>query len=135
MGLLTDVKTRIETLPACTSGGYVVKRGEMPQSPDKIICVYEYPGNPAELGFGRPGLQYISPGLQVSVRGAITDYDGPHAIIQQVFEDLPKIQGTTLSPSGTLYHMFTANQTPFLMARDGGQRCIWAVNFIVKYEI
>jgi len=129
--LLADIKTRIQTL---SLGAWTtIRRGEMPPTPDAVICLFEYAGNPPNRGFGRPGLQYVNPGVQVKVRGTATDYDGPHAMIQTIFEDLVKVQDVVIG--STNFNLITANQTPFLLERDGNQRCVWAVNFICDTEV
>jgi len=132
--LLSEIKTRIEaTLTSNSITGYTVKRGELAHKPDKQIALYSYPGNGPSLGFGRPGLQYLNPGLQVSVRGTSTDYEGPHAVLNTIWEDLTTVQDELLT--GTRYLLIKANQQPFLDSRDGDQRCLWKVNFICEIEI
>ena len=130
---LTEIKTRVAaTLFTNGFTGYSVSRGEMPDKPDKMVTLQMYPGNAPMLGFGQAGLQYESPGLQMAVRGETTDYDGPMAVIDILYADLVTVQGEYLS--GTRYQIIRANQQPFLLARDGKQRCVWAVNFICEKD-
>jgi hypothetical protein len=133
MALLADIKTRILTLGISGYPAAQVYRGEMRPSPDNGIALHQYPGNAPELGFARPGFLYENPGLQVTVRGGPTDYDGPREVIYQIWRDLPKVQDTVLGT--TRYLMIRANQHPFLLERDGNQRCVWAVNFICETEV
>jgi hypothetical protein len=130
---LTEIKTRL-AVTLVTNGitDYSVTRGEMPHSPDKVVTLQMYPGNAPDLGFGQEGLQYESPGLQVAVRGESTDYDGPMAVIDILYADLVTVQGEFLT--GTRYLIIRANQQPFLLARDGNQRCVWVCNFICEKE-
>jgi hypothetical protein len=93
-------------------------------------------GGPAgELGFGTEGLLYEYPQVQVVVRGAPDDYDGPFSNIEAIYLDLPKIQATALT-SGKLYHLVRALQHPFVLdRRDEKGRTVWVVNFEVKREV
>ena len=130
---LAEIKTRVAaTLVANGYTEYTVKRGEMANSPDEQVVLNMYAGNTPDLGFGIPGLQFEYPGLQISVRGAATDYDGPEAVIGVLYEDLVTVQDEYLT--GSRYLLIRANQSPFLAARDGNQRCVWKVNFICEKE-
>jgi len=129
---LTEIKNRIVSLGLTGYGAAQVYRGEMPNSPNKLIAVYQYAGNPPELGFGIPGAQYVHPGLKVIVRGDPTDMEGPAAIMDAIYNDLITVQDEVLG--STRYLMIKANQQPFLDARDSNQRCIWSCNFICDRE-
>jgi hypothetical protein len=129
---LSEIKARIVSLGITGYGAGQVFRGEMPNTPNKLITVYQYPGNAPELGFGFPGIQYDHPGLKVIVRGDPTDMEGPSTVMEIIYRDLVTVQDTVLG--STRYLMIRANQQPFLDARDGNQRCIWSCNFICDRE-
>jgi hypothetical protein len=135
---LTQLKVRIEA-KLVTAGitGYTVTRGEMPNSPDKCITIQRFGGQAPELGLGLPGLRYENPMLQVAVRGATTDYEGPMDVINTIYRDLITIQDELLPGTGlsqTRYLMVRATMQPNLKARDGNQRCVWMCNFAVKLQ-
>lgn len=132
MAILDALKTRIETL---SISGYVVKTGYMPATPDKVIALYEYGGNPPEFGFSQAGLLYGRPGLNIKVRGAADDYVGPRAIMDAIWQDLPKIQATTLSGYSGLIHMIRPTGSPTVFERDGNKRVVFNVNFILEMVV
>jgi hypothetical protein len=138
--LLTEIKARIEaTLVANGISGYTVTRGEMPNSPNKVITVQRYAGKPPMVHFGSAGLHYEHPKLQVVVRGDPTDFDGPMAVMNTIYRDLVKVQDTLLtsslsSTSGIRMLMLMATQHPSLSARDGNQRCVWSCDFAAEVE-
>ena len=129
---LTEIKNRIVSLNIPGYAAPQVFRTEMPNSPNKLIAVYQYAGNAPELGFGFPGVQYDHPGLKVIVRGDPTDSEGPAAVIETIYRDFMTVQDVVLGT--TRYLMIKANQQPFLDARDGNQRCVWSCNFICDRE-
>jgi Bacteriophage minor capsid protein len=130
MAFLDDIKTRIDSLAIA---GYVCKTASMGSTPDLLIVVYEYGGNPPEFGFGTPGLKYAHPGLNVKVRGVADDYAGPRAVAQLVWLDLPKVQVTTLG--GTAVQLIKPTGSVTLFERDGNKRCVFNMNFIVDHTV
>lgn len=129
---LTEIKNRIAGLSISGYGSSVIFRGEMPNTPNRMIGLYQYAGNAPELGFGISGLQYEHPGLKIVVRGEPTDYEGPFAVMNTIYRDLVTVQDELLG--STRYLMIRANQQPFLDARDSNQRCVWSCNFICDKE-
>ena len=129
---LTEIKNRIVALGISGYTATEVFRTEMPNSPNKIITLYRYPGNAPELGFGFTGLQYEHPGLKIVVRGEPTDADGPEAVMNSIYRDLATVQDVVLG--ATRYLMIRPNQQPFLDARDGNKRIHWSCNFICDRE-
>lgn len=130
MAMLNEIATRLSALSALST--YSIKKGHRPDAPDKVVSLYETGGAGADLGFGTPGIQFEHPGIQVLVRGAADDYEGPRAAIQAIYLDLPKVQGASLS--GTAYHTILPVQTPFVLERDEKRRVVFAVNFNVEKE-
>ena len=136
--LLPEIQTRIEaTLATAGITGYVVTRGEMPNSPNKVITLQRYAGKAPLLHFGSAGLQYEYPSLRVSVRGEPTDYEAPLAVMNTLYRDLVTIQNELLPGTGlaqSRYLMVKATQQPVLQARDGNQRCVWTCNFAIDRD-
>lgn len=125
--LLEDIMDRLSTLGL----GLIVK-GQLPATPDIAIGVMEYGGAAPNTGFGFAGLQDEMPGVQIKARGVKNDYFTPRTVIQDIYKDLPKVQGTALL--GTMYRMIKPVQTPFLFERDQSERCVFMVNFLCEKE-
>lgn len=126
--LLDDVKTRI--LAIATAAGYAVDKGDMRDDTDKRVGLHEYAGTTPDRQFGALGVYEEHPNFQVTVRGEPTDYTGPRAVIQSIYEDLAKVMATTLA-SGLEYRRVTPAQSPFPIQRDDKGRWLFAVNFRV----
>jgi hypothetical protein len=126
MAFLDDIKGRIDAL---SLAGYTVKTGSLSATPDLLIAVYEYGGNPPDLGFGTSGIKYAHPGLNVKVRGAADDYAGPRAVAELIWLDLPKVQGIALG--GTAIQLIKPSGSIALFDRDGNRRCVFNFNMIV----
>jgi hypothetical protein len=124
--LLDEIATRIGTLGL---SGYTITTGHRPDTPDKVVTIYETGGAAAELGFGVAGIQFEHPTIQVVVRAAANDYETARNAMQLIYVDLPKVQGTTLS--GTTYHLIIPAQAPFLLERDVQRRPVLVVNFAI----
>lgn len=130
MTLLGDIATRLGTLSGGALSGYTVLTGFRPDYPDKIVVIYETGGRGASLGFGVAGIQFEYPSIQVLARGEADDYAGPRAVLEAVYQDLPKVQATTLN--STTYHTIIALQAPFLLERDPKRRVVLVVNFNIE---
>lgn len=113
--------------------GSTLFKGLMPDSPHACVAIYEYGGRPAITGFSKPGIQHEYPGLQVVSRGVAFDYAGPRAKIELAYRALSTVQAQTLS--GAKYLMLRAQQSPFVLERDGSNRVKFAVNFIAEKEL
>ena len=129
MALLDELAAYLATVSP--SLGLIVK-GSMPATSDVCLSLQEYGGAPPTTGFGTPGLQYEMPGVQILARGVAHDYQEPRARIERAYQALAKVQGTTLS--GTKYLMVRPQQSPFLLERDGNERCVFAVNCLAEKE-
>lgn len=114
---------------ASLTTGYEVVRGKMPATPDKVIALTEGGGSGQQRFLGdTPPIE--EPTLQVLVRGAADDYDGPRLTIERIYQALSGYGGLTLS--SVSYLSFTPLQPPFPLRRDNNQRVEFAVNFLVQ---
>lgn len=132
MSVGMDVVTKLQALSLGTYGTDLFL-DEMPEN-DPHICtaVFESGGQPPDLGFGVPGIQYEHPTIAVWFRGVERDSAGPQARARTAYLELPKVQGTTLN--GTLYHTLVPMQPPFLLERDSQGRCIYVVNVLADKQ-
>lgn len=99
--------------------------GDMPETPDICVALYEYAGEPPEAAHDSQVLEY--PGLQVRVRG--TSYSAVKTAIENIQSHLFPLANTTLSGSRYLY--FRPVQSPFSMGRDSSKRVEMVQNYIV----
>jgi hypothetical protein len=107
--------------------------GHLPDTPDLVLVVYEYGGNPPLHGFGMSGLQYEEPAVQIVTRGVPKDYAEPRARIESAYRLLATVQGMTLS--GTSYLFCAPQQSPFLFNRDQKDRVLFAVNAVCQKKL
>lgn len=128
--LTGEVSARL-TAQSLVTTGFSVYRNVWPDTPDKVIALFETGGIGPSLFFS--GATVEQPGLQVRVRGAARDGDAPRLQIERIFQAAIGWGGFTAS--GVKYLGFEAIQAPFLMGRDGNERVEWAVNFVVRKEL
>lgn len=111
--------------------------GFLPDTPAACVALQEYSASPPSPGFGVPGIQHETPGVQVLARGTPEDYDGPRAKAEAAYKALAKVQGQTLTSaaSSAAYLMVLAQQSPFVLDRDAEMRVIFAANFLCEKEL
>ncbi|MDD3921343.1 MAG: minor capsid protein [Eubacteriales bacterium] len=105
--------------------GTTIFYGQMPETPDVCVALFEYAGEPPESTHDRQ--HYEKPGLQVLVRG--TSYATARTTIASIETLLHTLANTTLT--GTKYLFVRAVQSPFIFDRDGQNRVTLAQNYIV----
>ena len=129
--MLTDeIKTRL-TAEGLVATGYTVLRGKMPATPDKVIVLREGGGAGLERFMGSASIE--QPALQVLVRGAAFDYDGPRQVIERIYQ---AAQGWgAFAVSGVRYLGLTALQAPNKLREDENERVEFVVNFFVQKEL
>lgn len=107
-------------------------RFDLTPSPDAQTAIIPYPGAEGEGAFGKEGLRYEHPRLQVVCRGAKDDKATPHAKAEAVKIAIAKIEAETIS--GTLYQtvMVTdvANQ-----GADANGRYIFGFNVHIDRDL
>jgi hypothetical protein len=105
----------------------------IPETPQICGAVFETAGAAPTAGFGFPGIQHESPGVQIRFRGEPFDEAGPRVKAQTAYRLFMTVQGQTLS--GTKYLTLHPNQAPFILDRDGDQRIVWAFNALALKEL
>lgn len=134
--LLDDVALYIQTNglgTATTSAGGTVNvfRGRMNDTPNVAIGLFEYGGldhiHTMSTGPGREVFE--RPRLQITVRGAPFDYDGPRARMNAITDIFDGLANTTLTSTSAWYGIFDAIQGPFVLQRDPNERVTFAVNY------
>jgi len=105
------------------STGWAGKAAYMPATPNKLICVFETPGEPPESKKdGSDEQEYDLPGFQIRGRGEAFGYDALRAKMQEIFLAL---HGSSLSPSsgdpGYVY-VFAVQSGPMPMGYDDNSR-------------
>lgn len=96
--------------------------GQLPASPDNVVAVFEYAGEPPDLHW--PG-EY--PGLQILVRNK--SYEAGRQKIEQVKNILHGLAETVVN--NHRYLLIRANQSPAFLQRDENNRAIFVCNFRV----
>lgn len=120
--LLDDIATYLEANSIGTVGTDLFK-GDMPETPDNCVALFEYAGEPPEVA---TDIEY--PGLQVRVRN--TSYSAARVKIDAVYALLHTLANTTLS--GTKYlSIFAVQSSPVPLGRDSSNRVDLAQNYKV----
>lgn len=101
----------------------------MPDQPDALTSMFEYPGNAPEYVFGaanpQPALSH--PRIQVVVRD--TNPLTARSTIEAVTKKLEAVVNQTIN--GTYYERIERLQDPFFLHRDAKRRSFYAVNLTV----
>lgn len=109
----------------------LLKRDNMPASPDVVGCLYDYGSRIPERRFGVIGIGYEHPMFQLAFRGAPFDFDTPRTKSFIAWNYLAGIQPSIIS--GIEYLSIDPQQTPFRMdATDGSNRPQYKFNFYVS---
>lgn len=124
MAMLDDIGAYLVTHSFGTLGTNMFI-GDMPETPDVCIALFEYAGEPPEDTHDGQGVD--NPGLQVRVRG--TSYSTARATISSIQDHLHTLRNTTLT--ATKYLFIRAVQSPFSLGRDSSKRIDLVQNFIV----
>lgn len=132
MSLLLELTTYLATQGVGTVGTNLFA-GFMPDTPHACGTLYEYGGAPPDLGFSYPGIQHENSAVQMVFRGNPTDYSSPRAKSETVYRLFTSMKPGLLT--GTKYLQIRANQSPFLMQRDGLQRVYIVCNYICLKEL
>lgn len=128
--LLPDIGGYLEGLGIGTAGTNLFY-GQMPETPDVCVVLFEYAGSPPE--FTHDGHDYENPGLQIMVRGI--SYANARTTMDIIQDYLHTLANTTIS--GTKYLFIRAIQSPFVFAtdnngRDSANRVTLAQNYQIK---
>lgn len=129
--ITAEISARL-TAQSLVTTGFAIYRNVMPDTPDKVIALFETGGIGPETFLGS-STTVESPGLQVRVRGIRQDSDTPRLQIERIYQAVIGWGGFT--QTGVKYIGFRALQAPFMMGRDANERVEWAVNFLVLKEL
>jgi hypothetical protein len=103
----------------------------MPDEPDTVLVVYEYPGGPPEYVQESFSPIAESPQLQVVSRAA--RYEDAAALAFAAWRALAVVTNATLS--GTKYRSIRPNSSPGIMRRDTNDRMLVFFNATVEKEV
>lgn len=129
MALLDEIATYLAGKNVGTVGTDLFM-GFMPDTPDNLVALFEYAGEPIELVMGDddPGLE--RPGLQVRVRD--TSYPAGRAKIGQIVDILHGLSEVVIN--GTRYLLIRANGSPESLGLDANNRSEFVANFSILKE-
>ena len=132
---LDEVYDYVSALPGIAGDWTVAKGVLLDDDPtaggtDQHVALYEYGGQPPVLKFGAAAVHYEYPRLQVVCRGKPTDYAGPRAAAQLIYDGLTGVQ--TLTLGSTYYLMVRPLQAPFFLNRDDRRRVLIVSNYAVE---
>jgi len=123
--LLEDVASYLQSQGTGTIGADIFL-GQLPVSPDNVVAIFEYAGEPPDLHW-----QGEYPGLQILVRNK--NYEVGRQKIEQVKNVLHGLAETVVN--GHRYLLIRANQSPAFLQRDENGRAIFVCNFRVIKEV
>jgi hypothetical protein len=126
--LLPDIANKLQILGVGTKGTDLFM-GTMPDTPDNLVALYEYPGEGRSLAWN--SITRESPNLQALVRNK--SYDAGRTKIEQIVNALHGLANVTLGT--TKYLLINSIQSPGLLQRDSSNRAIFVVNFSVNKEV
>ena len=119
MALLDDIETAL-SVAGLPGSGWALKKSYMPDSPDKVIVIYETGGfEPAQS----PGLGARYPTFQAAVRGEKFGYAAAQTKLEAVYAAL-----NNGAVSGLTY-CYAMNSGPSMRGYDGKERPILAYDF------
>ena len=126
MALLDDIGTYL-TSQNVVGGetGWTLAKGFEPPTPDKIVTIYELPGDEPDQ---TEGTKYDYPFFQTRVRGEEFGYEETRTKVQAVFNAL-----NDADISGYVY-VFARQSGPQSLGHDGLTRPILTLDFAVMKQ-
>lgn len=115
------------------STGWLCRLSDMPSTPDKVVVLYETPGDPPDVDESG-AVEYDEPGLQVRVRGEVDDYAAARNKIQDVFEALHENEPTAMTGETIIVYLYATQSGPLPMGKDSNNRPELVWNFRVKKQ-
>ena len=132
MAFLDDIQTYI-VANSDLEFGTDFFASEYPDTPDEIVTIYQFPGNPSsKVGDNR------SPGLQVRSRAAnypaaIALLDSVYDILDPVGDEFKDAAPGGITINGTVYLSFISQQEAIPLGNDTQGRQELSQNYIVTY--
>ena len=121
MPLARDIASYLDSQTVWTLGTNIFV-GELPDTPDACIAVYEYAGSPPDLVW-----EGEYPSCQVRVRAPA--FEDAHNTADLIMATLHKLTYKTID--GTLYYYISAKGSPEQMGRDANKRFEFVINFAI----
>lgn len=113
--------------------GETIFVGTRPSTPDRLICVTEYPGSAPTMPMGGGTAILRSPSVQVVIRGERTeDFDVVYDRAMDLWLYLQAILDQTID--GTNYLHITPTDDPALLDIDDDERVLIVMNFNTTKE-
>jgi hypothetical protein len=127
MSMLTDVHSYLSS----NGQGTNLYIGALPDSPDVVVGLFQYPGRPPAEVLEVSGIRRERPGLQVQVRSAPNGYADAEARAYAIY-DLLQVSNATLG-SG-FYQEVRPFGSPFPLGRDANRRVVIAANYLISRD-
>lgn len=129
MALLVDIKA-ILVSAGMTAGSIFL--GVMPPTPDKIITLVEYIGEGPVLTMGSDSIGAERLRVQVIVRGEANGYEEAMERARTAYRALRHVTASTINT--VKYYHIEANQAPFPIEQDTGDRTLIVFNTYIVRE-
>lgn len=99
--------------------------GDMPETPDSCVCLFDTPGFPVGIG------PFYTCSAQVLVRGAVGSYVETYSLTADISSVLHEYYGT---PSGSSFYYtgIWAAGVPFFIGMDDSNRPLFSINFRIQ---
>lgn len=132
--LTTDIATHLATFAALSDGTntYTVCKNIIPDSPDAVVALLEYPAGPPIRGMGASLSSpfYDRHLLTVVTRGPVRDYTSAATIAATVHDRLDFLHATL----GGRRYSIKAMSSPYLLEQDRNSRWKIEATYLVEKE-
>lgn len=105
--------------------------GSMPDEPDRVLCLYEYPGGPPE--YVQTSTTPVAERVQIQVVARDVKYEDAAYLAALAWSALAVLRNATLG--ATYYRSITPNHSPATMGRDSNDRPKVFFNATVDKEV
>lgn len=123
MAFLDDLKNYLEGKNIVGgSTGWEISLSYLPPNPDKVIVLYETPGDPAEITKSSDETAYDFPGFQVRGRSSAFDYAALKTKMQEIFQALHQNEPVAGSGEKSFVYIYSLNSTLLPLGLDSNDR-------------
>jgi Bacteriophage minor capsid protein len=102
-----------------------------PDTPDDLLCLYQYPGGPPE--YVQDSFSPVAESVQIQVVARAIRYEDADRLASEAWTALSSVTNATLG--GTYYRSIRPNSSPGLMGRDANDRLLVFFNATVEKEV
>lgn len=110
----------------------------LPDQPDLAVAVIERGGIPPLMtltGLGGFESRFEQPVVQIRFRAGMQGYTAGNTLVQSVFKALQGLTEIVLNPpTGSLFHLIRAQQSPVYLGRDDRERHDWSQNWFIMWS-